>query len=138
MTQSERRLMLTFHSTKKWRPSLFFQTLPTLTLCLPCLCSKLKPSGWFAMVFVCLFWLIYLWFSSESEEKCLDILRDERNCGCADKRPRGIFTFFSCVWHGKSLSRICIVAYSRGKIIKYSWMCFFSFHINNGYHHEFN
>ena len=89
--------MLTFHSTKKWRPSLFFQTLPTLTLCLPCLCSKLKPSGWFAMVFVCLFWLIYLWFSSESEEKCLDILRDERNCGCADKRPRGIFTFFSCV-----------------------------------------
>lgn len=37
--------MLTLHSTMKWRPSLLFlQTLATLTLDLPCLCSNLNPS----------------------------------------------------------------------------------------------
>lgn len=48
--QSERRLMLTFHSTKKWRPSLFLQALPTLTRSFPCLCSNLKFSISFAML----------------------------------------------------------------------------------------
>lgn len=42
--------MLTFHSTMECRlPSLLLQTLPTLTLAFPCLCSKLNPSISFAI-----------------------------------------------------------------------------------------
>lgn len=44
LTQSEKRLIPTRHSTTKWRPCGVFQTRATLTRSFPCLCSNLNPS----------------------------------------------------------------------------------------------